>query len=69
MLMVLEKNKFYNIYSGHSKNATLSRIQMTELRGFVPKFLPLYHLVAAVNSPTQYAATGGIGEWEQRRGR
>ena len=43
------------LYSGRRENTSRWRIQMTELRDFVPKFLPLYHLVAAVNSPTRYA--------------
>ena len=43
------------LYSRRRENASRWRIQMTELRGFVPKFLPLYHLGAAVNSPTRYA--------------
>jgi len=39
---------------------------MTELRGFVSKFLPLYHLDATVNSLTRYG--GGEGGGGQRSG-
>lgn len=51
----LENNKYF----GHWKSAALTRIQIIELRCFVPKFLPLYQLVAALNLPTHYAAAGG----------
>jgi len=33
---------------------------MMELRDFVPKFLPLYHLVAAVSSPTRWVTTANF---------
>jgi len=38
---------------------------MTELCGFVPKFLPLYQLVATLNSPTRYAQlAANVSVWE-----
>jgi len=43
----------------HRENTSRSRIQMTEPRGFVPKFLPLYYLVGGAAGGS---GRGGVGQ-------